>query len=510
MATLTWNGQTGNYFDPAQWSPQGVPLYGSDTVATIGSGTVTLSNAEPNGITLNLTASRTIAGMLILDNAALGPAMTLYAIGNTTLEYEGYDTNYGSIVVQGGTLVMFAGSLGQLNQYGAVKVAAEVQFHGIFNNDGLIDVAGGAFLLYGSIIGSGTIAFTAGGSMDVDGPIATGQTIVLPKGSLELFDFAEFQGTVAQFTSSAASITVDGLAFDTASYVDDSTGEHLDLTSAGTVVGRVQLASTPATQYIVTHGPGSATITPAQIYSDGSIPGVIAEGVVTIRNAEPNGQTVSLGTGATLALESAALGPSLQLVVGNGHLSVAGYDTNYGAITSSAAGVNLDISIGVWSQLNQEGTIQINSTTLSSGLLVEGLGTLHNDGQIIIGPGSNASFNATVTGTGTITVDHATAYLSADLGSQTIEFLGGLLSSRPGLTATIKDWNSQGVIDFSFPGGTADALLFNQTSPAGGDLQVFKAGAVVGDVHLLGSYTTAEFQLLPTYPGTTRIGIAAS
>ncbi len=525
MATYTWKGSTGSYLDPAQWSPEGVPLYGGDTIATIASGTATLSNAEPNGITLQLTASNTATGILILDNAALGPETTLDASGYSRLEFRGYDTNYGSIVVQvpGGPgytkLDLFASGFGQLNQYGTITVAAGLEFSGILNNDGLIDIAGGFFNFDGgAIMGTGTIAFTTPGSiMNALGPIGAGQTLALQEGSLRLSNAATFQGTVADFTSSAASITFGDLVFDAASYVDDSTGEHLDLTNAGTVVGRVQLANTLATQYIVTRDTGSATtITPGQVYSDGSIPGVITQGVVTIRNAEPNGQTVYL-SGATLVLDNAALGPDLRLVVGAAEgrsgrviLSVVGYDTNYGEIdTPSVAGSssNLEIKIGAGSQLNQEGTIRIDAskigTALSSDLLVDGYGTLNNDGQIFIGSGSVASFNSPVTGGGTITVDHATAFLSANLNSQTIDFLGGRLSARPDLSATIKDWNSQGTIDF--PGGPTGALLdavqFNQTSAAGGDLQLLKAGAQVGDLHLLGSYTTADFKIAPSSPG---------
>lgn len=390
-----------------------------------------------------------------------------------------------------------------------------MEFSGILDNEGLIDIAGGSFHYdSGAIIGTGRIAFTAGGFMYALGPVGAGQTFVLQQGSLDLEQFASFQGTVADFTSGAASLTINGLAFDAASYVDDGTGEHLDLTNAGTVVGRVPLANTPVTQYIVTHDFGT-TITPGQVYSDGGIPSVITQGVVTIRDAEPNGQTVYF-SGATLVLDNAALGPDLRLVVGaadgrsgRGILSVVGYDTNYGEIdmpTVTGSSSNLEIKIGAGSQLNQEGTTRIDAskigTALSSDLLVDGGGTLNNDGQIFIGSGSVASFYTPVTGAGTITVDHATAFLNASpsLDSQTIDFLGGRLIVRLDLLATIKDWNSQGTIDVG-SGAAIDAVQFDQTSAAGGDLHLLKAGARVGDLHLLGSYATADFKVAPTGPG---------
>lgn len=523
VANYTWEGNIGSYLDPAQWSPEGVPLYGGDTIATIASGTATLSDAEPDGITLQLTASNTATGILILDNAAFGPDTTLDASGYSRLEFRGYDTNYGSIVVGGPggpgytKLDLFASGFGQLYQYGTITVTAGLEFSGILNNDGLIDIAGG-FLNFdsGALTGTGTIAFTApGSSMYALGPVGASQTFVLPQGSLDLYQPATFEGTIADFASSAASITLHGLAFDAAAYVDDGTGEHLDLTNAGTVVGRVQLANTPATQYIVTRDTGTTTITPGQVYSDGSIPGVIAQGVVTIRNAEPNGQTIYLSN-ATLMLDNAALGPDLRLVIGaaegqsgRGTLSVVGYDTNYGVIdapTVAGSSSNLEIKVGAGSQLNQEGTIRINpskiGTALPSDLLVDGGGTLNNDGQIFIDSGSVASFYTPVTGAGTITVDHAIAFLNAspNLDSQTIDFLGGQLIVQLDFSATIKDWNNQGTIDVG-SGAAVDAVQFDQTSAAGGDLHLLKAGARVGDLHLLGSYATADFKVAPTGPG---------
>ncbi len=38
MTDHTWNGAAGGYLDPAQWTPNDVPLYGSGTTATINRG----------------------------------------------------------------------------------------------------------------------------------------------------------------------------------------------------------------------------------------------------------------------------------------------------------------------------------------------------------------------------------------------------------------------------------------------------------------------------------------
>lgn len=134
MVDAKWNGGTGDYLDPAQWIPAAVPLHDADTIATIDAGTVTLSNAEPNNIMLVLggpPAASLRGPVLVLDDAALGPEMTLdLALSYATLDVEGYDTNFGTIVVgspqPGGNSVTVATvesrGLGQLNQDGTIRV----------------------------------------------------------------------------------------------------------------------------------------------------------------------------------------------------------------------------------------------------------------------------------------------------------------------------------------------------------------------------------------------------
>ncbi len=549
MTNYRWNGNSGAYLDPAQWTPAGVPLYGDDTTATILAGSATLSDAEPNGITLVLGRGLSEPS-LRLDNAAFGPGMTLEVNSYASLVLEGYNTNYGAITIEipggGGSAKLFVSSTGsgQLNQYGTVTVAslAGLEFGGILNNNGVIDLAGGFFNFdTGSLIGTGTIEFLVPAStMNALAPVGPGQTLALKQGSLNVYDYGTFQGTIADFTSSAASVTFNRLSFDAATYAQDSTGEHLVLTNGGAVVGQVRLADTPATQYTVTQGFGATTIRPSQIYGDGSIPASIVQGTVTISNAEPNGQVVALGGppavsgqgGPNLVLDNAALGPSLLLTVASpaatgpqaATITIRGYDTNYGeidVIPSADAqvlgnGNQLTINIGAGSQLNQEGTIKVISPQTVSGsaasIAFAGLGTLNNDGLIYLGPGSAASFNAGVTGVGTIAVDGGTAYLSALASTQTIDFLGGTLNALPGLAATIKDWNSRGVIDFAgSPTGPAiDSLIFNQTSASGGDLQLFSHASQVGSLHLLGTYATTDFKLVPQAYDSVGITIGAS
>ena len=121
MADHRWNGGVGSYLDPAQWTPAVVPLYGTNETATIDAGMVTLSNAEPNGITLVLGGATNPE--LLLSNAAFGPATTIDTTSLATLGVQGYDTNYGRITL-GGTLAVDTGGYGQFNQLGTITVPA--------------------------------------------------------------------------------------------------------------------------------------------------------------------------------------------------------------------------------------------------------------------------------------------------------------------------------------------------------------------------------------------------
>ncbi len=104
---------------------------------------------------------------------------------------------------------------------------------------------------------------------------------------------------------------------------------------------------------------------------------------------------------------------------------------------------------------------------------------------------------STIIGSGTITVDHANVALDSTASTQTVDLFGGRLSAPLTLEATIKDWNSDGRVVFG-GASSVNSVQFNQTSDAGGDLQLFGAsGAQVGDLHLLGTYATSDLTITP-------------
>lgn len=540
MAQYNWNGGIGSYLDPTQWAPAGVPLYGMDATATIDAGTASLSDAEPNGVTLSLGGQADPT--LQFKDAAFGPKMTVDASYFATLDLEGFDANYGTIAVGAPNALVNTiftigtKSSGYLNQYGTVTVGAAstllMDRNTFLNNAGTIALVGGSALITEAISGIGTIELAAVSStLDVRAGVGLGQTFALEKGTLTIDDYGAFQGRIADFTSNAATLVLGGLKFDAATYAQDASGERLVLTSKGSVVGLLQLDNTAATHYTVTPGATGIAITPSQIYSNGNIPSSITEGEVTIRNAEPNGRTVALGGpgfagqsgGPNLILSNAALGPSLVVTVASpaavgtqsAEITVQGYDTNFGKINVipsadalvSGNGNTLTINIQPHSQFNQDGTISVISpqtvTSSSSVLAFAGPGTLNNNGLIDIGAHSFAVFSGKVTGGGTIVVDGGGADLFNAASTQTIDFRGGTINtSTTMLNAAIKDWNSSGELIFN---NYISSVQFDQTSAAGGDLKLFGEGTQVGSLHLLGTYATSQFNLIQ---GHTSVGIS--
>ncbi len=115
------------------------------------------------------------------------------------------------------------------------------------------------------------------------------------------------------------------------------------------------------------------------------------------------------------------------------------------------------------------------------------------------------TFPQAVTGSGTITVDGATVGLFDAAPTQTVDLLGGTLSTSVSLQAAIKDWNDNGSLTFN-PSVLVNAVQFNQASDAGGDLQLLGPSGPVGDLHLLGTYATADFTVTQSRQGTS-IGV---
>ncbi len=230
----TWNGNNGSYTDAAQWTPQEVPLYGGGASALIQSGTATLSDAQPNDVSIILSApSAATQPNLVLDNAALGPGVFLTLVppgmngqfpdlGFATIAVDGYDTSEARIFLGGSqtnpdTLTVAIAPYGQLNQEGTIGVfngsrllvQGTGQAPATLNNDGTINVGGGGATISADVVGSGTIAFlptpTGSGAVEFGGAVAATQHIAFnPTSSaqIRIDDPANFHGVLDGFNGS--------------------------------------------------------------------------------------------------------------------------------------------------------------------------------------------------------------------------------------------------------------------------------------------------------------------
>ncbi len=314
-----------------------------------------------------------------------------------------------------------------------------------------------------------------------------------------------------------ANYTWNGAAGDYGDYLDPAqwTPGDVPLYGADDVAtisistGTVALSDAEPNNITLTLGRDPSTTITLDLARDPSTVGAIS----TLPLSYPIPRLVLPLSYPILALRNAALGPDMTLnAAGLAGLRVDGYDTNYGRINAvpfsdgqgPGNGAALIVNIGPGTlvnqeaQLNQEGTIAVTN----SSLVIDGPGTLNNNGQIFIGPGSAGVFETSTIGSGTITVDHANVSLYSAASTQTVDLLGGTLGTSPTLEATIKDWNNDGQLTFALA-FSVNSVQFNQTSDAGGDLQLFGAAGQVGDLHLLGTYATSDFTLAPSRSGTS-------
>ena len=227
----TWNGNDGSYTDATNWTPQGVPLYGGDASAVIQSGTVTLSNTEPNNISITLSGpSQDNQPNFVLDNAALGPnvalGMTLPIVNGVlpgasfaTITVEGYDTSQATISVGVGrgpgpqAMTIDIAPYSQLNQEGTIQLSLGTlrvdgtgQAPATLNNDGTISVLGSDLFISADVIGNGTIAFlpypTGSGFIEFGGAVSATQHIAFTSatpGQFRIDDPSAFHGIIDGF-----------------------------------------------------------------------------------------------------------------------------------------------------------------------------------------------------------------------------------------------------------------------------------------------------------------------
>jgi len=292
-----WNGSDGSYTDATGWTPQGVPLWDNDASALIQAGTVTLSDTEPNDISITLAGtSETTQPNLVLDNAALGSGVRLSLVppsmdgrppveGFATITVDGYDTNYGTISFGGQELnpdflTIAIASYGQLNQEGTISVynGSQLRVNGTdqapatLNNDGTINMGGGFATISADVIGSGTIAFlpysTGSGSVAFGGGVSATQHIAFNQTSsadVRIDSPSAFHGVFDGFDAPFDNVTLADTQATGAYFaqIAPDAGALL-LLNGQEVVGALTVTGTHASNAygVSSNADGSTTVTP--------------------------------------------------------------------------------------------------------------------------------------------------------------------------------------------------------------------------------------------------------
>lgn len=236
MPTYTWNGGTGSWIDPANWTPSGYPQGSGDT-ALIASGTVTLqaSTINVNDIEIGSDDPSSPA-QIVLSDAVLGPDVNLSVTpinptmpegGSAVIEVDGTATNEGRLYVSNpnNLLDVLIAPGGVFDQEGTITVSASqngdadllvrgtsTQSSGTtLHNGGTISVTnGGTATISSDVTGIGVIELATNSpapgvlptSVELGGSVGSGQTIDLSQGLLTLDQPAQFLGTIENWTSS--------------------------------------------------------------------------------------------------------------------------------------------------------------------------------------------------------------------------------------------------------------------------------------------------------------------
>ena len=293
----TWNGGDGSYTDASQWTPAGVPLYDNGSTALIRSGTVTLSDVEPNAVLLTLAgADAATQPNLVLDNAAIGPQATVSLVlpdvrnpphGYATITADGYDTNYGTITTGGfqtspDDLAISISPYGQLNQEGTIEIGLSCTLRvdgtggspATLNNDGTIYADGGSVGISADIVGSGTVALRTNrsipGSVEFSGGVSSGQRIsfLSGDGTVRIDDPTSFHGVFDGFAGGSANVVLDH-THATSTYfaqVTPDAGALLLLDGQSVVAALTVSGQHASNAYGVSSNPdGSATVSPVPL-----------------------------------------------------------------------------------------------------------------------------------------------------------------------------------------------------------------------------------------------------
>jgi len=280
MTLKTWNGSKGNFKNPKDWTPKGIPAAGDD--ADITNGTVRVRNLDLTDITLRVSSqSQSNPATLDIRNSIIG---NLAIVPQTPQQFPVADMNIRgtvtgdgfvqlgdfSSVVAGSTLdIDIANHHSTFINTGTINEGTgstfDVTGKGAFENDGTLNVVGSNATIDTPITGTGTINIEIGintheAQLTLGNSVSAGETVNVLGTALLLSDAPEFLGQINLASPpppfGLEEVTLQGVASTSASY----DGSTLSVFNGPNLVASLKIA-TPD-HLTVTSSGGNTFITP--------------------------------------------------------------------------------------------------------------------------------------------------------------------------------------------------------------------------------------------------------
>ncbi len=436
---------SGDWTTAADWTPVVVP--GSDDAVLI---------AAPGTQDYTVTSAASVTVVSIVT----APTATLDLTGGTftTLSGTGSGSNAGTIEVDGPAALSIAGTV---DNQGTI---------GLNQGDLIVDAQGA------SLQGSGTLELTdsaentiegAGALTNVDSTIAGAGTI----GDGLTFD-NQALGTI-DATGTANPLLINGVASFSNEGQVISTGSaglmiERDVTNSNTIEALTGSTLTIGPNVTVTNtggtvgavGPGAIVDLSQASIAGGTLSATNGGSIDLVTNVAVNGTTINVDGASTFKIDQATLNVGNQGVTlqGGGTLELA--DSAENIVEGPGTLTNLDDTIagagtiGDGLALDNQALGTIDATGTVNPLLINGVVSFSNEGQVISTGGAGLMIERDVT------------------NSNTIEALtGSTLTIGPNVAVT----NTGGTVGAVGPGAIVD---LNQSSIAGGTLSVTNGGSI--------------------------------
>jgi hypothetical protein len=405
-----WNGGTGNWSVPTDWTPHAVPNNGGGSVynVTIDSGGSDLVSLDIHATIASLVLGGT-SGSSTLQNL-LGKAESFEVTGATTINRTGVLTfgNSSALKFDGG---LTAG--GQFNLNGAT---ATIGGSGTWKSGSSADISGGSTLTVNGTLTNSSASFYTGY------PNGGGNTLTVNGGFTNSGSFYMYGST---FSGTGDTLKVTGT-------LTNNAGAFLNLQDNSADVANVGTLSNSGTVYVgkgttlnltsqangITDVPAGSTLTVAGTLKAGTANGLAklgsVEGTLNLENGQTTGDAPGSGT------LTVASGGSLILSNSGTTLSVTGALSDSGSVTVES-GSTLSLTKGM---SNLAGTLNLQNGKTTSVTPSGGTLTLASTSTLEVSGASGLTVNGNLTNK---TTRFYTGYPNG--GGNTLTVNGGFTNS---------------------------------------------------------------------------------